>query len=110
MQTIWAHAPLTAEEVIQRVGRDDWSPRTVKTLLHRLVEKKALRFEMQGKRYVYSPCVSRESCQKREGRAFLERVFGGQPSSLLAHFVRNSQLSPEEIDELRRLLEERDPR
>ena len=110
MQVIWSHSPVTAEEVIELIDREDWSPRTVKTLLHRLVEKKAIRFKLQGKRYVYSPRIAREACQTREGRAFLERVFNGEPSSLLAHFVRTSKLSAEDIDELRRLLEEGDTR
>jgi len=108
MQVIWDHSPMTADEVIQYLNRDDWSPRTVKSLIHRLVEKKAIRFKMDGKRYVYSPRLSREACQKRESKAFLNKVFAGESSSLLAHFVSTLDLSPDDIAEFKRLLAERD--
>ena len=56
MAVLWTTSPLTANEVVDRLeGRKTWSPRTVKTLLNRLVNKKALAYETRGNRYLYRP-------------------------------------------------------
>lgn len=111
MNVIWENPPKTAQEVV--LGLADartWSPRTVKTLITRLVKKRVLEFEQLGQRYLYRPLVSREECVRAEGQSFLRRVAGGSLSPLLAHFVRESQLSAEEIAELRRILAEKERR
>lgn len=106
MQTLWAESPLTAAGVVQRLqGRTGWSPRTIKTLLGRLVRKGALKFSEDGNRYQYRPAVSRDACIREESRSFLQRVFGGDVAPMLAHFVRDNRLTPDQIRELRKLLE-----
>ena len=84
-----------------------WNPRTVKTLLGRLVKKGALKFESQGKSYLYRPGVAMDKCVRVESESFVDRVFGGATAPMLVHFVKNAKLSPEDIRELRRILEER---
>ncbi|MHC4402198.1 MAG: BlaI/MecI/CopY family transcriptional regulator [Planctomycetota bacterium] len=109
MQVAWDRSQVTASEVIEELAsRNDWSPRTVKTMLGRLVKKGALGFEAHGNRYVYHPKVSRQECLADASRSFLDRVFSGDPASLLLHYVRNVDLSPDEAERLRRILEERD--
>lgn len=111
MQAVWESAPLTANDVIDRIAdKNQWSPRTVKTLLNRLVKKGALGFRAEGKRYWYSPKVSRDECVRRESRSFIERVFAGEAGAMLAHFVSQTPLTADEIQQLRRLLERRDPK
>ncbi len=111
MHVVWERGTATAQEVHEALGGGRrWSPRTVKTLLSRLVKKGALRFEVEGKRYLYKARVSREQCVRAESRSFIERVLGGSASPLLATFVREKKLSPEEIEELRALLDEQERR
>ena len=106
MSVVWAHEPVTAQEVHQHlVGQRDWNQRTVKTLIGRLVKKGVLEFEEDGKRYLYSARVAREACVRAENRSFVDRVHGGEASPMLAYFLRHSQLSKAEIDELKRLLD-----
>ncbi len=107
MLLLWKRAPRLASEVASDLAPDhDWSERTVKTMLARLVKKGALTATPEGKRYLYEPAVSREACVRRETRSFLDRVFGGSASPLLAHFVREGQLDEGQLDELRDLLKE----
>ena len=111
MRVLWDRPGLLAREVVQALEpTHDWSDRTVKTLLARLVKKGVLRYEAEGRRYRYRPALSREACVRAESRSFLERVFDGAVSPMLAAFVRQGlregQLSADEIAELRRLLEE----
>ena len=75
-------------EVVERLaGRKEWNPRTVKTLLNRLVKKGALGFEAEGKRYLYRALVKREECVRRENESFVSRVFGGRAGEMLCRFV-----------------------
>ena len=105
MQVLWDRHPLTAAEVIEALPADhDWSDRTVKTLLSRLSKKGVLGHEEEGRRYLYRPLLSREQCVQAESESFVKRVFGGAASPLLAHFLREGDLSAAEIAELRALL------
>ncbi|MFI5382146.1 MAG: BlaI/MecI/CopY family transcriptional regulator [Tepidisphaerales bacterium] len=106
MRVVWeATGPVTAGEVVERLaGRHDWSPSTVKTMLGRLVRKGALAYAEDGKRYLYRARVPMEQCLKAESRSFVDRVFGGAAGPMLSYFVRSSNLSAEEIAELKRML------
>ena len=109
MDVIWeAGAPVTANDVVERLARRaDWSPRTVKTMLNRLVNKGALAFQPQGKRYLYEPAVSRDACVRAQSRSFLARVFGGAAAAALLHFVEQHDLTAAEIEQLRRVLDQK---
>ena len=109
MNVLWsADAPLGANDVVARLaGVRDWSPRTVKTLLNRLINKGALAYETQGKRYLYRPRVTREQCVREETRSFLSRVFANAPGPMLLQFVAQARLTPEEVEALKRLLDKK---
>jgi BlaI family transcriptional regulator, penicillinase repressor len=107
MSVVWDRAPqtVTAGDIVDPlVPRHGWSPRTVKTMLNRLVKKGALGFKAEGKRYLYHAKVTREQCIREESRSFLDRVFGGEAGPMLNYFVQSVKLSPAEIEELRKLL------
>ena len=104
MRVLWAKGPCSANEVIEALPRKDWHPKTVKTLLGRLVKKGAAAFVEEGRAYVYRPLVAENDCMEAESESFLDRVFGGSLQPMLAHFVERKKLSPEEIQELKRIL------
>lgn len=108
MHLVWNHESVTANEVIDAVVPETgWSPNTVRTLLIRLTEKGILRVEKErGKGREsqichYTPLYTREQCTAVHGQSFLKRVFQGDASRLLVHFVRDADLTPEQIAELR---------
>jgi BlaI family penicillinase repressor len=105
MEPVWSAGACTAAEVIQAL-RDthDWNHSTIRTLLARLVEKGALAYDVDGSRYIYRAAVSRQKCVRQEGRTFLEKAFGGDVTALVAHFVSDASLDPQQIEELRQLL------
>jgi len=106
MNVLWQSSPLTASDVVNDVGsRMQWHPKTVKTLLARLVRKGALRYRQEGNRYLYTPVHPRERHVEAESRSFIERVFGGSATPALVHFVDAMTLSDEDVDELRQVLE-----
>ena len=99
---------LTAGEVVDAVARvQNWHPRTIKTLLNRLVQKKAVEVRVEGRRYLYRPRVPRDAALRRESRSFLSRVFGGAVAPAVVHLLEQSDLNltPQEIEQLRQMLE-----
>lgn len=109
MNAVWADQPVTAGDIIKALGpANDWTAQTIRTFLHRLVKKGALTFEKDGNRYLYRAAVKRSATVKRASRSFLSSVFDGETGPLLTHFVKSSKLTAEQIQELRKLLEEKE--
>lgn len=105
MKICWERPPATAQEIIDALStQGSWHPKTVKTLLGRLVKKRALSFQKVGRAYLYQPLVAERDCITVESESFLDRVFGGSLTPMLAHFVENRKLTPQEITELKELL------
>ena len=108
MEVLWERAPQTASEVTRTLKPTmKWAENTVRTLLTRLVEKGALKTDANtsGTR-IYLPAVKREACVRAESDSFLQRVFQGAAKPLLIHFAQNSKLTPEEVKELKKLLDQ----
>ncbi len=109
MTLIWEKAPLPASEVVAALGKQKkWHPRTIRTLLDRLVKKQALLAILEGNRYLYQPLVSMEASVRQESRSFLQRVFGGESTAMLLHLVDDAELSKEDIKRLRAILAEKE--
>lgn len=109
MDVLWRQAPRSAEEILAEVGpRQGWQEGTVKSLLNRLLKKKAIKAERDGRRYLYTPLLSREKYVSQESKGLLDRLFGGRVAPLVAHFSEQRKLSKKDIAELRRLLQELD--
>lgn len=107
MEALWRKSPLTAEEVAAEVGpAQNWSAATVKTLLNRLLTKNAVAAERDGRRYLYAPLIGRADYVQEESRSLIDRLFDGRLAPLVSHFAETDQLSPEDIAELKRLIEE----
>jgi len=105
MEPVWQAGACTAADVIKQLrSTHDWNHSTIRTLLARLVEKGALAYDVDGSRYIYRAAVTRERCVRREGRSFVDKVFGGDVSALLAHFVADASLDPDQIEQLHQLL------
>ncbi len=67
MQVLWSKGPLTANEVVEQLAKKTkWNPRTVKTLINRLLKKGALNFQKQGRQYRYFAAVSESKCVRKE--------------------------------------------
>jgi BlaI family penicillinase repressor len=107
MKVIWAApAPVPAYDIIQIVASPaGWRPRTVKTLLTRLVKKKALGYRKYKNLYLYYPLVTEVECLRVEGESFLTRFFDGSLQPMLAHFVEHRRLTAAEIADLKRILD-----
>ncbi len=109
MKIFWSRsAPCSANEVVEALANYSvWKPNTVKTLITRLVTKQALGFKEVRRMYRYYPLVTEEECIKAESKTFIKRVFGGALKPMLVTFLQEERLSQEEIEDLKRILDER---
>mgnify|MGYP001014273021 CR=1 FL=1 len=109
MRVLWDKSPGTANDVIAALATEtDWSPLTIKTLLNRLVKKNALGYKADGRVYHYFPLVEEKDCMRVESHSFLQRVYRGALTPMVAHFLESEKLSADEIEELRRLLDKKE--
>ena len=106
MKILWKESPLAAREIIDRVkDASTWNPKTVKTLLNRLVKKSALGFDKEGRIYLYFPLVLEVDCARAERHSFLNKVYNGALQPMLAAFIEERAVSAAEIKELKRILD-----
>ena len=109
METLWREAPRSAEEIVAEVGpTQSWQAGTVKSLLNRLLRKRAVKAVRDGRRYLYSPVLSRKQYVMHESKGLLDRLFEGRVAPLVAHFSEQRKLSRKDVAELKRLIEELD--
>lgn len=107
MKVLWERSPQTLPEIVGNVRRVmPWEAVTVKTLLGRLVKKQFVRRSGSRRNYLYEPLVERTAVLKSSVRRFMDTMFDGAPGAMLSFFVRSGELSPEEIAELERTIEE----
>lgn len=108
MKALWASGgPLTATEVAERIPAErGWSLATVKTMLSRLTAKGAIRFTEEGRRYLYAPSVARDSYVGRESQRFVDQLFGGRLSPLVARLAEADALDDDDIAAIEKILKE----
>lgn len=107
LMVLWDGGPATAEDVLAALATlRGWRVSTVKTLLGRLVKKGAVRAQKDGRRFMYSPVLTREEWLSQESESLLNRLYGGRVAPLVAHFSRHRKLSERDIRELKRLVQE----
>ena len=106
MEALWRLGPMTSDELIAEVGATQgWGAATVRTLIHRLIKKKALESIRAEGRASYRPLLQRADYVQAESQGLLDRLFDGRLSPLVAHFAQHRALEPEEIADLKRLIE-----
>lgn len=107
LKELWQESALTARQLTERLQqRTSWSEPTIKTLLLRLLQKNAVSRSAQDKVFVYSAVVSRDEYRYAAGRNLLDRLFNGVAGELLTCLVRNEAMSKNDIEELKKLLDD----
>jgi BlaI family penicillinase repressor len=107
MEALWRRSPLAAEDIAAEVaGPQGWTEATVKTLVNRLLKKKAIAAARDGRRYLYRPLVQRADYVQAESQGLLDRLFDGRLAPLVSHLSAAKALSADDIAELKRLIAE----
>ena len=105
MKIVWKHAPISTNEITDiLIKTTTWSPKTIQTLIKRLVTKGALAYEKQSRVFVYTPLVKQNEYINQESTSFLDRYYDGDITAMLSAYIEDNRLSETEIDKLRSLL------
>lgn len=105
MKIVWKYAPISTNEITEKlIQTTQWSPKTIQTLIKRLVTKGALSYEKQSRVFVYTPLLKEDEYIGQESTSFLKRFYNGNITAMLSSYIENDKLSYKEIDELRSLL------
>ena len=100
MEVIWARGSATVAEVVEALqGRDAYT--TILTLIRILKAKGYLRSRKEGRAFVFTPAVDRDTVARRAAHQLLSKFFGGSASELVLSFLRDEELTPEELDEIK---------
>ena len=105
MKVVWKRTPISTNEITEELTKTTtWSPKTIQTLIKRLVNTRALTYVKQSRMFVYTPLVEENEYISHESNSFLKRYYGGDITAMLSAYIKNSELSESEIDSLRSLL------
>jgi len=110
MEVLWRYStPVPTETVVAALeGEQRWQEATIKTLLNRLLKKKIIRAQKDGRRFLYSPVIMRDQWVLNVSKGLLDRLFAGRVAPLAAHFSRHGKLTKRDVTELKRLIAEID--
>ena len=109
MKVIWAESvPISTNEVVEKLASTtSWKPKTIHTLLSRLVKKGALQYEKNSRVFVYTPLVTESEILAQENSNFLNRFYDGALNSMIVNLLKEDKLSDDDINALRRILDEK---
>ncbi len=108
MKIVWKYAPISTNEITEKLEKTTtWNPKTIQTLIKRLVTKGALSYEKQSRVFVYTPLVKESEYIDQKSNSFLKRYYNGDITAMLSTYIENNKLSEADIDTLRTLLSKR---
>ena len=108
MQVLWSRERATAREITDTISKSEAiAHSTVQTLLRGLEEKSAVAHEAEGRTFIFFPLVKEEDFKNSATRNLVERVFGGNTATLMAHLLNDKKMSRKELDEIRKLINKR---
>ncbi|MCJ7856833.1 BlaI/MecI/CopY family transcriptional regulator [Lachnospiraceae bacterium NSJ-143] len=108
MMVIWEFSPISTNEVVDKLdGKNDWSPKTIQTLLSRLVKKGALAVTKRSREFVYTPQIKKSDYVSGESENFLKKFYNGTLNSMVMNFLEEDKLTDDDIAELKRILDKR---
>lgn len=85
LAALWRCGPLSAAALLDEVkSRQPWGDATIKTLLHRLMQKGAVNSVREDGRQRYHAVIDRQTYVEGEVQDLLDRLFDGRPDRLVA--------------------------
>lgn len=110
MKVLWEAGEATSSEIVGKLEpTTEWKPKTIQTLITRLVAKEAVKSEkITGKIFKYSPCITEREYKSQANESFLSKVYNGSMKLMMMNFIKDNKLSKRDIEELRQMLDEKE--
>ena len=107
MRVLWEHAEATVIAVHRALEERGLAPTTIATMLTKMERKGVVAHRSEGRHYVYRPTVSETAVHRSMVSELTERLFEGNAAALVSHLLTEQEIDPEELAEIRRLIEAR---
>ena len=108
MRVLWSHGEATARQITDTIAKETpVAHSTIQTLLRKLEVKKAVTNEERDRTFFFKPLVSEEEITQSATQDLISRVFHGSLSGLVAHVLENEEISKDELEKIKRLIEEK---
>ena len=109
LRVLWEQERATARQITEELARGKPAAHsTVQTLLRKLEAKGAVGHHVEDRTFVFYARVTEEEVTRGAARELIGRLFDGQAAGLVAYLLRNESISPEELRELRRLIDRKE--
>lgn len=110
MKLLWKNKKMTSPEIVEELLKtSEWKDKTILTLINRLVKKGAVNAEKEsGKAFLYSANINEDEYKQEQSNSLINKLFNGSISLMMSNFVKSNNISNEDIEELKRILESRE--
>jgi len=106
MKALWNSSPLSANGIIDFVQKEnDWTGKTIRTLIDRLCLKEQISVDRSSKQLMFSPLISKKEYEKKTRQLLASQLYGGSVGQLLLNFVDSAELSEQDVQELKKILD-----
>ncbi|HEX2985261.1 MAG TPA: BlaI/MecI/CopY family transcriptional regulator [Caproiciproducens sp.] len=106
MEVIWENNTIPSTEIVRQVkSTTGWKDNTIYTLLSRLAKKKMIRIDKQISPSVCTPLITQQEFQSVERKSFVQKVYNGSLSLMLANIIEEENLTTQDIEQLKEILD-----
>lgn len=108
MKIIWEKKEVTSMEIIKGLDGHKWNDNTIRTLISRLIAKKAVGIsKREGKTYTYVPLIKENEYKAKKMKSVIKQLHGGSMDEMLLNFVDSNEMSKNELKSLMKLIEDK---
>ncbi len=104
MRVLWQAGELSVADATAALAERDLAHTTVATLLTRLEKRGVVSSRREGRMLLYRPCISEAQVRRSMVSSLIAQVFRGDPGALLAHLIREREVAPGDLEQVRALL------
>ncbi len=109
MQVLWEKGRANAREITAALNKiEPIAHSTVQTLLRKLEQKEAVDHDVEDRTFIFFPLVQAEHVTQHAFKDFVDRIFAGSTGGLVSYLIKNEYISPEELGEVRKLLDSKE--
>jgi predicted transcriptional regulator len=106
LRVLWERGPSTVREIHEAGGEEkETGYTTTLKILQKMADKGLVERDESARSHIYHPAIKAEQTQRQLVRDLVQRAFGGSPAQLVLQALSDKPASPEELQEIRRLLD-----
>lgn len=99
MKIIWEEKEVTSLEIIKKLEHCKWNDNTIRTLINRLIAKKAVGIsKKEGKTYTYVPLIKENEYKIKRGKNFIKQFYNGSVNDMILNFVEANVISKNDLE------------